>query len=301
MENSEPQNSPRIALATLGVVFASICFGFVPVFARSLTDAGIAPHAVAFYRYLLAALVFLPFVWRARDQYKTLLWGLFVGIVMGLGWVGYVRAIEVVPVSTAGVLYMTYPAFTLVISWLLFKDRPTRRGIIAAGMVVAAAAIVSRPGAIAPEHVPALLLSLAAPIGFGFGITFLVHRMTRVPALARIGSISAGSILGLLPLVLATDPVALFPATESGWLMVVGIGLGTALFPQLLFTVCSPLIGTARTAMAGSIELPVMFAVGWMFFGEVLQGEQAIALGLILIAILITPGRRARSIAAASE
>ncbi len=301
MDQSVPEISPRVGLATLGVVVASVCFGFVPVFARSLTEAGIAPHAVALYRYLLAALVFAPFVWRARRHYQTLLWGLLVGVVMGLGWVGYVRAIEVVPVSTAGVLYMTYPGFTLIISWLLFRDRPTRQGVLGAVMVVAAAAIVSSPSAIAPAQVPALLLSLAAPIGFGFGITILVHRMTRIPALARIGVISMGSILGLLPLVLTTESVALFPATGTGWLMVVGIGLGTALIPQLIYTVCSPVIGTARTAMAGSIELPVMFAVGWLFFGEVLHGSQAVALALVLCAILITPGRRARSIAASRD
>jgi len=64
--------------------------------------------------------------------------------------------------------------------------------------------------------------------------------------------------------------------------------------------VCSPMIGTARTAMAGSIELPVMFAVGWYFFGEALHLSQAVALGLVLAAILMTPGQRARSIAADS-
>jgi len=300
MDISAPLISPRLGLATLGVVVASACFGFVPIFARSLTDGGMAPHAVALYRYVLAALVMLPFVWQARGQVHTLLWGLLVGGVMGLGWVGYVRAIEVVSVSTAGVLYMTYPAFTMLISWVLFGDRPTRRGIFAALMIVAAAAIVSSPSAIPAEQIPALLLSLAAPIGFGFGISVLVHRMTRIPVLARIGVVSAGSILGLMPLVLATEIEAMIPVTGTAWLMVVGIGLGTALIPQLIYTVCSPMIGTARTAMAGSIELPVMFAVGWYFFGEALHLSQAVALGLVLAAILMTPGQRARSIAADS-
>lgn len=291
----------HIGLATLGVVLASVGFGFVPVFARGLTDTGMAPHAVAIYRYILAALVFAPFAWRARRQTVTMLWGLGMGVIMGLGWVGYVRAIEVVPVSTAGVLYMTYPAFTLLISWLFFGDRPTRRGVLAACMIVAAAAIVTSPAAISSDQVPALLLSLAAPIGFGFGISVLVHRMTDIPVFARIGVVSLGSFLGLLPLALATAPAALLPVDGAGWMMVVGIGLGTALIPQVLFTICSPIIGTARTAAAGSIELPVMFAVGWLFFGEALNCAQAIALILVLSAIAITPSRRARSIAAATS
>ena len=53
---TDPLN-PRLGLATLGVVAASALFGIVPVFARSLTDAGMAAHAVAFYRYVLAVAV----------------------------------------------------------------------------------------------------------------------------------------------------------------------------------------------------------------------------------------------------
>ena len=107
-----------------------------------------------------------------------------------------------------------------------------------------------------------------------------------------------GSVLGLLPLVQATPAAALLPADPHGWLLVLGIGLGTALVPQLIYTVCSPVIGTARTAVAGSIELPVMFAVGWLAFGEPLGGAQAVACLLVLAAIALTPARQARSIAA---
>ena len=290
--------SPGIGLATLGVIIASVGFGFVPVFARSLTEAGMAPHAVALYRYVLAVLVLMPVVWRWRHERGPLLWGLFVGLAMGLGWVGYVSALRVVPVSTAGVLYMTYPVFTLILSWGLFGDKPTVRGTIGALMIVVAAAVVASPAAIDPAQIPALLLSLTAPAGFGLGIAVLVHKLTSIPALARIGIVSAGSVIGLLPLVLTTAPAALMPVDGKGWLMVLGIGLGTALIPQLLYTVCSPMIGTARTAMAGSVELPVMFALGWLFFGEALHPAQGAALVLVLAAILITPGRRARSIAA---
>lgn len=293
--------APRMGLATLGIVVASVGFGLVPVFAKSLTEAGMAPHAVAFYRYVLAVTVLLPIVWRWRHRPRVLAWGCFVGMVMGLGWVGYVRAVEVLPVSTAGVIYMTYPAFTLVFSWALFGERPSGKGVFASGLIVLAAAIVGRPGAIPPEHVPALLMSLAAPAGFGLGISVLVHRMVGIPAFARIGVVSLGSVIGLSPLMLATPIEAILPVDGTGWLMVVGIGLGTAMIPQFLYTTCSPIVGTARTAMAGSIELPIMFAVGWFFFNEALHAAQGVALVLVITAIVITPTKRARSMAAAAD
>jgi drug/metabolite transporter (DMT)-like permease len=115
-------------LATVGIILASVGFGLVPYFARSLTAEGMAPHAVAFFRYAIAATVLLPFVWQARAHWTALLWGLCAGVAMGVGWIGYVRAVEVAPVSTVGVLYMTYPVFTLLIAWLVFGDRPGGSG-----------------------------------------------------------------------------------------------------------------------------------------------------------------------------
>jgi drug/metabolite transporter (DMT)-like permease len=285
-------------LATLGVIAASIGFGLVPYFARTLTAEGMAPHAIAFFRYAFAAVVLLPFVWRARAQWKALAWGLVAGFGMGLGWVGYVRAVEIVPVSTAGILYMTYPVFTLLIAWLMFGDTPGRRAIAAALMIVAAAALATSPDAVTPDQVPALILSLAAPLGFGFGINVLVHKLTVIDPLARIATVSLGSVLGLLPLMAATPAAALFPASAPGWWLVAGIAFGSALIPQLLYTVAAPVIGTARTAIAGSFELPTMFLVGWFAFAEPVGVTQWIACAIVISAIALTPGRSIRSVAA---
>jgi len=285
-------------LATLGIIAASVGFGLVPYFARSLTAEGMAPHAIAFFRYAFAAIVLLPFVWRARAQSVALLWGLIAGFGMGVGWIGYVRAVEIAPVSTVGVLYMTYPVFTLMIAWLVFGDVPGRRAIVASLMIVGAAALATSPSAVTADQVPALILSLAAPLGFGFGINVLVHKLTVLKPVVRIACVSLGSVLGLLPLMAMTPVAALFPGTASGWWLVAGIAFGSALIPQLLYTVAAPVIGTARTAIAGSIELPTMFLVGWFAFAEPVGVAQWVACGIVVSAIALTPGKSLRSIAA---
>jgi drug/metabolite transporter (DMT)-like permease len=79
---------------------------------------------------------------------------------------------------------------------------------------------------------------------------------------------------------------------------VAGIALGSALIPQLLYTVAAPVIGTARTAVAGSVELPTMFLVGWFAFAEpVGRGAQWLACGIVIAAIALTPGKAIRSVA----
>lgn len=298
MEYSTTENRPDISqtIAVAGVLFASVCFGLVPYFSRGLTEQGVAPFAVAFYRFIIAAVLLLPALVVNRAAWREITWGLSAGAFMGLGWIGYVTALETLPASTVGVLYMTYPVFTLLIAWVLFADPPTRRALFASGLIVTGAVIAGSPASVPAEHISVLLISLAAPCGFGFGICVLVHRLARIAPLARLASVSLGSVLGLSPLMVSADPGEMLPSDSSDWVLIVGIGLVTSLVPQLIYTICSPLIGASRTAVIGSIELPTMFAVGLLAFGETVNVAQGVACILVLAAIAITRSRSTRAI-----
>ncbi|WP_234416741.1 DMT family transporter [Ruegeria sp. Alg231-54] len=168
--------------------------------------------------------------------------------------------------------------------------------LLAAGLIVVAAVIAGSPASVAAEHLPTLLLSLAAPFWFGFGICVLVYRLSRIAPLARIASVSLGAVLGLAPLILGAEVGELLPREQSDWLFIVGIGLVTAFVPQLIYTICSPVIGASQTAVVGSIELPTMFAVGYLAFGEAISFPQALACALVLGAIAITRSRKTRTV-----
>ncbi len=299
MASTDIDAPPRthLTLAMLGLLFASICFGTVPYFSRNLTDQGVAPHAVAFYRYVVAAVVLMPSLILARSDWRAILWGMCAGAVMGLGWIGYVLALETLPASTVGVLYMTYPVFTVLVAWVLFADRPTGRAILASTMIVAAAVLAGGQLALSQAELLTALWALGAPLGFGFAICVLVHRLTGLSPFARIASAAVGSVLGLSPLMLRSAPAEIFPADSAAWVLIAGIALGTALVPQLIYVMCAPMVGASRSAVIGSIELPTMFAVGLLAFGEAITWAQAGACALVLLAIGLTGSRKTRNIA----
>lgn len=283
-------------MAAFGVLFASVCFGIVPYFSRNLTDQGLAPHAVAFYRYVIAAVILLPAFLTQLKAWRELVWGLCAGAAMGLGWIGYVTAVETMPASTVGVLYMTYPVFTVVIAWALFADTPSRRALIASILIILAAIIAGNPSSVPPNQLATLAISLAAPLGFGFGICVLVHRLSRIPSLARIASVSLGSVLALVPLVVTSTSAEILPQDFDTWMLILGIAVVSALVPQLIYTVSSPIIGASRTAVIGSVELPTMFLVSMFAFGETLTFSQLMACALIVIAIVVTRSRVTRNV-----
>ncbi len=284
-------------LPTCLVVLACFCFGTIPYFAKSLSDSGMASYAVAFYRYGLSALILFPLLLRLPGALtKTVGWGILSGVSVGLGWIGFVSALKTVPVSTVGVLYMTYPVFTLLIGWVWFRDTPSRRAISGALMVIMAALIASSPSAVEPRHLPAMLMSLSAPISFGFGINILIHKLMPINAISRVASFSVGASLSLLPLMILSAPETVLPQSLADWQLIAGLALCTALLPQLVYTTFAPRIGAARSAVAGSVELPTMFFIGWYALGEVIGVAQWLACLLITLAILTTPARATRNL-----
>ena len=280
--------SPRVAVA--GVITASVSMGLVPIFARTLTDDGMAPVAVSFYRNLLGAVLLGGMLRLTGPKRTATLWGLFTGIGMGFGWTTYVEAVTVVPVSTAGVIYLSYPIFTLLVLWAVFGQPPTRRALVGAVVVVVAAVIALGPE-VSGEHTSELLILLAAPISFGLAVAVLTERMGSLNPLERVATVGVGSSAGLAPLVLSLPGDEVIPAEPSSWLLIIGIGLLTGVGPQWLYVKCAPRVGAPKAAVTGAIELPTMFAVSVLVFGEGLTITQVLAGLLVVGAILAVPSR----------
>lgn len=137
--------------ATLVLVIAAFCFGLAPWFAKGLTQSGRASPAIAFFRFSTSAIVLLMFLNLSRQKQKATLWAISSGIAIGFGWIGYVEALKVAPVSTVGVVYMTYPLFTLLIARLWLKQLLTIRSFGVGFLVLGAAMVALSPALAAPK------------------------------------------------------------------------------------------------------------------------------------------------------
>jgi drug/metabolite transporter (DMT)-like permease len=283
----------NLAFGAVMVGLSSVGFGLVPYFARSLTDAGIAPPAIAFFRYTFAAVAFLPFLRLRGEAGTATLWGYCTGFGVGLGWVGYVKALTLLPVSVAGVFYMTYPLFTLIVGWLVFRDRPGLRSVFGGLMILGAAALAARSAnELGSLTLTAILLAFSAPLAFGLSINVLARKLVILPPLSRMSAFALGSSTGLLPLIATYPRAEVLPATADQWTLAVALGIIAALLPQFIYSTFVPKIGGAKAAALGSIELPTMFAVGYFAFGEAIGWREALAGALVLAAIFLTPSRR---------
>ncbi len=278
--------TPRIA--TLALAVSSVFFGLVPLLARELQAAGMVPAAIAFFRFAFTGAVVLPFLPLDRGRWRETTLMTAAGICLGLSWVGYLSAIETVPVAAAGVIYMSYPAFALIFAWLLLGQAPGKRAWLACGLVGGASVLVFSDGLDAAASWT-LLWSAPTPVFFGLLIVVISAMTPSLSSLEKLACGMVGSVLGLAPVALLTDPQAFFPATPETWLTVLVLGAVTALVPQLIYTVACRHVGPARAAIAGAVELPTMIAIGFFFFAEALGVREAMAVGLVIAAVALAP------------
>lgn len=280
---------PSALASTLAIVFTSLAFASTTIFVRQLTDAGMSVVAVSFFRFALTAVVLLRFLNLTPPLRSATLWGLLSGVVMGAGWIVYVNTIDIADVAVAGVVQMTYPCFALLVGWLLFAVSPTVRSTASALLVVIAAIIGLGFGSGA-ELSPLLFV---APASFGFSVSVLTARLGPLDPFERLASVAVGASVAMAPLLLTLSPGEALPTSlESvGW--VLAIGAISALIPMTIYAAAAPVIGTARTAAAGASELPTVFLIGAVFFGEAVTFGHLGAAVIIVGAIALT--RSARS------
>ena len=170
--------------ATLAIAAAAVFFGLVPLFARHLQALGFDDTAIALYRYVFTATVTLPFLPLAREKRRQALLLAGSGFFMGIGWVAYLRAIETAPVAAAGVVYMSYPVFTLLFAWLLLKRRPGPRAWGACALVLAGAGLLMGGGDFGGNPA-SLLLALPAPLFFGLIVVVLSAMVPKLDTLEK--------------------------------------------------------------------------------------------------------------------
>ncbi len=284
-------------VALLIVASSSLAFGLVPYFARILSEMGLAAAAIAFYRYAFTPVILFRHIKLDATHRKATLWGIAAGMGTGLGWIGYVSSLDSMPVSTAGILYMTYPIFTLLFSRVIFGEALTLRASVAAVLILGAAILGAGELSADGTDMRTIALALTAPLSFGFVINVITYKLVSLPATARMTTVPLGSMIVLTPILFTLPTTQVLPQSLEAVIALCLLGSVTALIPNALYMRFAPKIGANASAVAGSIELPTMFVVGWLAFGEPLSAQQAVAGTIILLAITLSSARRMRNIA----
>jgi drug/metabolite transporter (DMT)-like permease len=269
------------------VLMAAFFYGLNPFFAQLLFKEGFGAEMVSLYRFILPALFFTFFLHTPQANWPEALRTLILGVVSGVSIFGYFHALDVLPAATAILIYYTYPVFSVLIGWVVFKREPSQNALISAALVAIAASLTVRPETLSADTYFSVLACFLAPLVVATQVQYLSNPRRRIPTMNRMAWITIGHIIVLLPIAIWSEPVQVLPVSLTGLLSILGIALLAAAIPQILFMVGAPRSCADKNALTGSLELVVALLTGAVLLGEGIDRLEMTAMVLIVLALFI--------------
>jgi probable blue pigment (indigoidine) exporter len=227
--------------------------------------------------------------WRA-----PLLGVLNIGVFFALLFVAAYR----LPGGVAAVVGAVGPFVVAGFAFLLLRERPARRTLVAAAVGVGGVAVLVLRSSVALDPVGLLAaaggtvtMSLGTVLGRRWGVPAGFEKRT-TGLLALTGwQLTAGGLL-LLPVMLAVEgpPPALSALNLSGYgyLSVVGTAFAYALWFRGVTS-----LAPARVTLLALLSPTVAAVLGWAVLGQALSGGQVVGVAAVLGAVVLgtlTPG-----------
>jgi drug/metabolite transporter (DMT)-like permease len=283
---------PRSWSAAAAAIGGSGLVGVMPLVALQLYAEGLSAPSMLFWRYAIAILalgaaakiagLFVSQVWRSGG-WRIMLVGATLGAAQTLCFWESIKTLET---SVAVLLFYTYPAMTLAIDRLFFKQRVRPRALWCIAAILCGAALITGPGLHGGTLDPrGLAWALPSPVIYALYLAVNARMLRRHPALIGATGLFTGMAVtfGVMAVMLGLQ----VPESSSGWVLLVFIALGPGAVTMTLFTYSVPRLGASSFAILANTELVVVVAIGILVLGEAVTPGRLIGGALIIGGIVV--------------
>lgn len=268
-------------LAYIEVILAGVLWGCMGLFVRNLNSIGLETMGIVAVRcFITCALVFLYLIVFKRELLKIKLKDIWCFV--GTGFCSilffnfcYFKAMTVTSLSIAAILLYTSPAFIMVMSFFLFKEKFNRYKVIALIMTFVGCvfvsgvmkSIISGDGlALTPT---ALLLGLGA--GFGYALYSIFSRYALERGYHSLTITFYTFLIASVGSLFFTDLPQLFSVftgSAKGGLLCSGIAVFGTLIPYIAYTAGLKGMDNGRASVVVSIEPAIATLVSFFVYKE---------------------------------
>lgn len=277
--------TPRSALGALHI--GALMFGLTGVFGKL---AAASPSIIVFGRAAFAVIALAVFArfasnapWKhlqMRDWRRLLV----SGVLLAAHWVTFFIAVKVAGVAVATLGFAAFPAFTVILEGLIFRERIRANEMVLVALVSIGLVLVTPDFDLASQATTGLLWAVGS--GLLFALLSLNNRASsgRIPAVQA--ALCQNVVVALCLLPVAAPELGQVRAMDWLWISLLGIfctGLAHSLF------VASLAVIKARTAAVVFALEPVYgITVAWLLFGENPTLRMLFGGALIIVAIVVS-------------
>lgn len=277
--------------AALAAIVGSALVGLMPLSARLLYAEGLDASSMLFWRFSVALLALaiiarglglnLSAAWRG-GAWRISLLGATLGAAQTLCFWQSIRTLDT---SIAELLFYTYPALTLLLDRVWFKQPIRPLAVLCIAAVLLGAGLITGPGIRAGAlDLRGLAWAAPAPLIYSVYLAINTRLLRRHPPVVGAASLFAG-LLATFGLSAAIGGLNA-PTSTNGWLLIAFIGLGPGALWMFLFTYSVPRLGASNFAILANTELVTVVLIGTLVLGERVTAARAIGGALILIGIV---------------
>ncbi len=284
---------PGLLLATLG----AIAFSGKAIIVKLAYRYGVDAVTLIMYRMLFALPMFLLLAWWAGRGKPALIAHDRLA-VLGLGFTGYYLAsfldfagLAYISASLERLILYLNPTLVLLMGWLLFKRRVTKRQLIALAVSYCGVLLVfGHEVTLVGNHV-----ALGAALVFGSAASYAVYLVYSGEEVRRLGALrltglatTVACVLCIVQFIVLRPMSALSVAPEVIWLSLLNATVCT-FAPVLMVMMAIERIGAAVAAQTGMIGPMSTILMGVLILGEpftvwVAAGTLLVLAGIWLLA-----------------
>jgi drug/metabolite transporter (DMT)-like permease len=309
----EPSAVPRRAssplAAALLLAFSSACWGG-NIFIGRLVHSEIPPVGLSFWRWLLAALILLPFAWPKLRRDRPLLrrhWralALLAFFGMAAFHTSLYLSVNYTTATNAALLVAICPVLVPVLSWALYREAITGRIVLATLISLAGVAVVVTRGD--PAQLLALrfnkgdLIMLVAVLTWSLYTVLVKRRPAGLHPLSLLAATMVFAVAFLFPAYLwEALTVRPMPLTGDALLTVAYVVVFASLLAFLAFNRGIEVLGPNKGGLFLHL-VPVFAAIlAFVFLGERLEFYHGVGIAAIVAGILLATTAQASKAASA--
>lgn len=278
------------------VLAAGTLWGTMGIFVRKLSTYGFSSIQIASLRIIFGALIFLAVVsvWK-RNLLKIKVRD--IGLFLGMGLVSlllfticYFTTINIASLSVAAILLYTSPIWVMLMSLVCFKEKMTKRKVLAAAMAFGGCILVSGIGSDTQLSVRAMGIGIMSAVGYGLYSIFGTYALRKYPPLTVTTYAFICGGIGALFVCNPIDIVDKIQKSEEAVFLTFLILLTafvTAVLPYLLYTMGLAAMRASSAAIMASIEPVVATIAGVVVFHETMTAMAFLGILLVLGAIVV--------------
>lgn len=285
------QKSTRL-LGALLVVLAAALWATFGLFAKRLYDAGFTPLELASIRNWVGftgiALLALPRPSRLRIRPRDLPFFAAYGIpAFALFALMFLLTLQQTSVAIAVSLLYTAPAFVVVLSALIWRERLPRAHILAlvlvlGGVMLVTGAVNALRAGVASLSGTALLTGLLSGLTYGLYTLFSKSATERYPD--PIAPVFWMFAFAMLALTIVQPPFEAMARPHGEWPALIGLGVVPTLLPYLLYLQALRWLPASTAAMLASVEPGIAALLAAALLGEGLDATRIAGIAMIATA-----------------